>query len=201
MNLNAASGRLIIGPSSGLTLSDCVNPAVSSTGEVSPTPRAVPRMIAVMRPERAVGSVTCHTVRIWLAPSAYDASLRLPGTSRITTSEARMMIGSIITLIARDAASPDFGQAEHEDERRVDEQARDDRGQRCHGLDDDAYEAREPVRQLVHEDGCRRRRAGPRSTSAIVIMIDRAHQGVQDAAGVERVERPGVGSCPRSRSS
>lgn len=85
-----------------------VNPAVSSTGDVSPTPRAVPRITAVVSPDRAVGSTTCHTVRQRGAPSAYDASRRVPGTSRITTSDARMMIGSIITEIASAAAKPDL---------------------------------------------------------------------------------------------
>jgi hypothetical protein len=64
-------------------------------------------MIAVVRPEREVGSTTCHTVRHREVPSAYDASRRVPGTSRITTSDARMMIGSIITEIASAAASPE----------------------------------------------------------------------------------------------
>ena len=108
MKSKAASGRLTIGPSSGFVFSDAVKPAVSRTGEVSPIPRAVPRITAVTSPDRAVGSTTCHTVRTWQAPSAYDASLRLPGTRRSTTSEARMMIGSIITLMASAAASPDL---------------------------------------------------------------------------------------------
>ena len=107
-NSKVASGRLIMGPLKGLVLSAAVKPAVSSTGEVSPIPRAVPRMTAVVRPERAVGSTTCHTVRHWPAPRAYDASLRVPGTSRSTTSDARMMMGSIITLIAMEAANPDL---------------------------------------------------------------------------------------------
>jgi hypothetical protein len=71
-------------------------------------PRAAPRITAVARPERAVGSVTCQTVRHWLVPSASEASLSEPGTRRSTTSAARMMIGSIITLSARDAARPDL---------------------------------------------------------------------------------------------
>jgi hypothetical protein len=65
-------------------------------------------MIAVASPERAVGSQTCQIVRQRLAPSARDASCSEPGTSRSTTSDARMMIGSIITLIASDAARPDL---------------------------------------------------------------------------------------------
>ena len=65
-----ASGSDTIGPSSGLALSSAVKPAVSSTGEVSPTPRAVPRMTAVVSPDRAVGSTTCQTVRHCEAPSA-----------------------------------------------------------------------------------------------------------------------------------
>lgn len=85
-----------------------MNPAVISTGDVSPIPRAVPSRIAVVRPDRAVGRTTCQAVRSRPAPSASDASRRLPGTSRSTTSAARMTMGSIITLIAHPAARPDF---------------------------------------------------------------------------------------------
>jgi len=68
-------------------------PEVSSTGDVSPAPRAMPRMSAVARPGRAVGSTTCQTVRHWEEPSASPASRRPPGTMRSTTSAARAMIG------------------------------------------------------------------------------------------------------------
>ena len=84
-------------------------PEVSSTGLVSPTPRAMPRITAVARPGRAVGSTTCQTVRHRLAPSARLASRRPPGTTRRTTSAARAMIGSIITEIASAAARPERG--------------------------------------------------------------------------------------------
>jgi hypothetical protein len=43
------------------------------------------------------------------APSAKEASFSEPGTSRSTTSDARITIGSIITLIASAAARPDRG--------------------------------------------------------------------------------------------
>ena len=67
-NSKVASGSDTIGPSIGLTFSVEVNPAVSSTGAVSPTPRATPRITDVVRPDRAVGSTTCHTVRHCGAP-------------------------------------------------------------------------------------------------------------------------------------
>src|SRR3954463_8996497 len=107
--LKTARGRETIGPLVGSALRAAVKPAVSSTGEVSPMPRAVPRMTAVARPERAVGRTTCHTVRQRGAPRASAASVRLPGTRRRTTSDARITIGSIITLIANPAARPDLG--------------------------------------------------------------------------------------------
>ena len=102
-----ASGSDTIGPWSGSTFSVAVKPAVSSTGAVSPMPRAMPRITAVARPDRAVGRTTWRTVRHWGAPRASDASLRLPGTSRSTTSADRMMIGSIMMLTAMAAARPD----------------------------------------------------------------------------------------------
>ena len=86
-----------------------VNPAVSNTGAVSPTPRATPRMTAVVRPERAVGNTICQTVLHCGAPSAAEASRKLPGTRRNTTSAERMMMGSIMMLIAIEAASPERG--------------------------------------------------------------------------------------------
>ena len=43
-------------------------PEVMSTGAVSPTARAIPRMTAVASPDRQVGSTTRHTVDHWDAP-------------------------------------------------------------------------------------------------------------------------------------
>ena len=106
-NVNAVNGRDVIGPTSGFRLRNVVAPAVRSTGDVSPIPRAVPRITAVVSPDRAVGSVTCQTVRQVEAPSAREASFRFPGTRRSTTSAARMMMGSIMIVIASDAARPD----------------------------------------------------------------------------------------------
>ena len=103
------SGSEFIAPSVGLATVNAAAPEVSSTGLVSPTPRATPRIRAVARPGRAVGSTTCHTVRQRLAPSARLASRSPPGTTRRTTSAARAMIGSIITAMARDAARPERG--------------------------------------------------------------------------------------------
>ena len=84
-------------------------PLVSRTGLVSPTPRATPRITAVARPGLAVGRITWRTTRHRLDPRASPASRRPPGTTRSTTSAARAMIGSIITPIAIDAASPEGG--------------------------------------------------------------------------------------------
>ena len=64
-----------------------------------------------------------------------------------------MMIGSISTLIASAAARPDFSTPSDRIDRRVDEQARHDRRQRRHGLDDGAHEAREAAGNLVEEHG------------------------------------------------
>ncbi len=68
----------------------------------------MPSTTAVTRPGLAVGSTTFHTVRHWLAPRAKEASRRVPGTSRITTSAARVTIGIIITVRASEAAKPLF---------------------------------------------------------------------------------------------
>ena len=57
------SGSEFITPSVGLMTRNAAAPEVSSTGEVSPMPRATPRISAVARPGRAVGSTTCQTVR------------------------------------------------------------------------------------------------------------------------------------------
>jgi hypothetical protein len=103
---NTCRGSEIIGPLNGLRFISAVTPEVNSTGEVSPIPRAVPRMTAVTSPEREVGSTTPDRPPPRRA-EAYDASRRLFGTRRRTTSEARMMIGSIMTLIASAAANPD----------------------------------------------------------------------------------------------
>jgi phosphate transport system permease protein len=49
-------------PSVGPVTMKGAAPEVRSTGEVSPIPRATPRMTAVARPGRAVGRTMCHTV-------------------------------------------------------------------------------------------------------------------------------------------
>ncbi len=66
-------------------------------------------MTAVVKPGRAVGSTTRHTVCHCDAPNARLASRSPFGTTRNTTSDARAMTGSIITLIANAAANPDRG--------------------------------------------------------------------------------------------
>ena len=108
-NWKIASGSETIGESRGLTFRAAVNPEVNRTGEVSPTPRAVARMMEVVSPERDVGRTTFHTVFHWDAPRPMEASLSVCGTRRNTTSAERIMMGSIMTLIAREAANPDFG--------------------------------------------------------------------------------------------
>ena len=79
------SGSEFIGSWIGLVLKNVDAPEVSSTGAVSPTARATPRISAVARPGRAVGSTTFQTVCHRPAPSAYDASRRPPGTTPSTT--------------------------------------------------------------------------------------------------------------------
>ena len=106
--MKVVSGRLTIGPENGFRANPVVKPAVSRTGEVSPIPRAVPRMTAVMSPDREVGITTCRTMRHRGAPRAAAASLSVPGTRRRTTSAARITIGSIMTAMAMAAAKPDF---------------------------------------------------------------------------------------------
>src|SRR6478736_5357263 len=135
-------------PSVGLVTMNGAAPDVSSTGLVSPMPRATPRMQAVASPGRAVGSTTHQTVFQRLAPSARLASRRPPGTTRSTTSAALAMIGSIITPIASEAARPD-------------------RGQRRHGLHHGAHDAGEPAADFAHEDrGADPERHGDRDRDA-----------------------------------
>jgi hypothetical protein len=106
-NSYVANGNDSIGFSRGLTFIVAVTPETSSTGAVSPMPRATPRITDVTRPDRAVGRTTNQTVRQCGAPVAADASRRLPGTRRSTTSAERMMIGSIMMLTASAAARPE----------------------------------------------------------------------------------------------
>ena len=75
---------------------------------VSPIPRAMARMVAVARPARALGSTTLRTVFQWFAPRAALASRRPFGTTRRATSPARAMMGTIVTDMATETASPDF---------------------------------------------------------------------------------------------
>src|SRR5580700_8875160 len=98
------NGREFIGLLVGLSLKYVDAPDVISTGAVSPMPRATPRISAVPRPERAVGSTTCHTVRHCEEPSAKLASRRPEGTTRKTTSLDRAMIGSMVIDKAMAAA-------------------------------------------------------------------------------------------------
>jgi len=70
------------------------------SGAVSPTARATPRITEVIRPARAVGSTTDQVVRHSVEPRASEASRRPPGTNRRTSSEVRVMDGSISTDIA-----------------------------------------------------------------------------------------------------
>lgn len=99
-------GSEVCTPLNGFQFIPALPPATSSTGAVSPTTRAQPRMTAVTRPLRAVGSTTFHSVRNSPAPSARDASRRPPGTRRSTTSVARVTTGIISTDSASPAARP-----------------------------------------------------------------------------------------------
>src|ERR1700690_131021 len=104
MLLMISVGRVACQPVNGLAFMLLVNPAVRRTGAVSPMPRAIASTTAVVRPERAVGRMTFQTVRQWLAPSANEASRKVPGTTLSTTSDARVTVGSITMAIASDAA-------------------------------------------------------------------------------------------------
>src|ERR1700761_6070435 len=94
------SGREFIGLLKGLALKKIEGAEQIRTGAVSPTALAIPRMTACARPGPAVGMTTRNIVRHCEAPRARLASRRPPGTTRRATSEARAMIGSIITLRA-----------------------------------------------------------------------------------------------------
>src|SRR3954454_692868 len=80
--------------------------AVNSSGAVSPAARATASRMPVMRPDTAVGSTTLNTTRQRGAPSASAASRNESGTSSSTTSEARVMIGSISSARAMEPFQP-----------------------------------------------------------------------------------------------
>jgi hypothetical protein len=101
------SGIADCGPLKGLSFIREAPNAVAISGAVSPIARATPRITDVIRPLRAVGRTTPHVVRHSVAPIASDASRRPSGTSRSTSSEVRVMIGSIEIEIASDAAKPE----------------------------------------------------------------------------------------------
>jgi hypothetical protein len=107
-NWKIAKGSETIGPLVGSKFMLAVKPEVRRTGEVSPIPLAVAKIIAVVSPDLAVGRVTIQAVLQAPAPKPREASFKVPGTILRTTSDALIMIGSIITLIARAAAKPDF---------------------------------------------------------------------------------------------
>ena len=83
-------------------------PALNRTGAVSPAMRAIPRITAVIRPARAVGSTTRTSTLHSGAPRASAASCSDPGTMATTSSAARVTMGSIMTASASAAAKPDL---------------------------------------------------------------------------------------------
>src|SRR5689334_3822279 len=68
---------------------------VNSSGAVSPAARAAATTLAVTMPLIAAGSTIVSSVRARVAPSAYEASCRLDGTSASTSSTDRAIRGTI----------------------------------------------------------------------------------------------------------
>ena len=96
-----STGRVVIRSSNGLKLVRVVRPAISSSGAVSPTTRAMASVTPVTMPPSAVGSTTLAIVRHFGTPRAYDASRRSSGTSRSISSVERTTIG----IISSDSAT------------------------------------------------------------------------------------------------
>ena len=80
---------------------------VMISGAVSPIETATPSSIEVIRPERAVGSTTDHTVRHSGAASAIEASRRSLWTTLRTSSVPRVTVGSKMMASARAPAKPE----------------------------------------------------------------------------------------------
>ena len=76
------------------------------SGAVSPATRATASSAPVIRPPAAVGIVTRTVVRQWAIPSAWAASLSVPGTRVSTSCAVRATIGSITIASAIEAARP-----------------------------------------------------------------------------------------------
>ena len=75
------TGRVIIWSLNRLKFVESVDPAMISSGAVSPMTRAMASVTPVMIPAMAVGSTTLTIVRHFGTPRAYDASRRSVGTS------------------------------------------------------------------------------------------------------------------------
>ena len=99
---------VLLGPWNGFALSASKPTAVTISAAVSPTARATPEQHRGDQARlRAVGSTTLHVVRHSVAPSASDASRRPSGTSRSTSSDVRVIVGSIRIESASAAAKPE----------------------------------------------------------------------------------------------
>ena len=107
ISVYANSERLSCAPWNGFAFRTVFPNAVNSRGAVSPMARATPRITAVMRPDRAVGSTTLHVTRHSCDPRARPASRSPPGTSRSTSSAVRVTVGSIRIDSASAAANPE----------------------------------------------------------------------------------------------
>ena len=89
------TGRVIIRSANRLVFTESVEPAMISSGAVSPITRATASVMPVMMPASAVGSTTLTIVRHFGTPRAYDASRSSCGTSLSISSQERTTTGII----------------------------------------------------------------------------------------------------------
>jgi hypothetical protein len=78
-------------------------PATMSTTMVSPIALDMPRIIAVVMPERDAGRITRDMVSHLVAPSAREASLSSVGTLKMASSEILQIVGIDIKASINDA--------------------------------------------------------------------------------------------------
>ena len=195
MSFQTNSGRSDCGSLNGLVFVESEPNAVSSIGAVSPIARATPRIAAVTRPARAVGTTTFMTTRHCGAPSASEASRSGSGIVRRISSEVRVTVGSMRTASAIDAG--DAREAAPGDPDREHEETGDDARQPAHRVGDEPDRLREPTLDLVqvHRRQDRERYDDDRGDAD---LLERADDRVLRAAA--RRQRPDLAQVLREES-
>ena len=180
------TGRVVIRSANRLKFSESVKPAMISSGAVSPMTRATASVTPVMIPAMAVGRTTLTMVRHFGTPRAYAASRSSCGTSlNISSHGADHDRDHQQRQRDRAAEAHPDALAEEQHEQRVGEEARDDRGDAGHHVDEEGDRARHrgPLAVLHEVD---RGEQADRHGDDRGHQRDqqRAHDGVVDAAAL-----------------